>query len=94
MAEFPAPNASGSDTGTAAKAPPASGGLLAYALFGIAALVALLSHGFPFAAPLMGIIGIAGLIVAYVNRDEAQGTWVASHLRWLIRTFCSLCCGA
>ncbi|HET7032217.1 MAG TPA: hypothetical protein VFJ48_03765 [Casimicrobiaceae bacterium] len=87
MAEFPAPNASGSDTGSAAKAPPASGGLLAYALFGVAAVVALLSHGFPFAAPLMGIIGIAGLIVAYVNRDEAQGTWVASHLRWLIRTF-------
>src|SRR5215472_12155645 len=86
MAEFPAPNASGSSTG----APPASGasgGLLAYALFGTAAVVALLSHGFPFAAPLMGIIGIAGLIVAYVKRDDAQGTWVASHLRWLIRTF-------
>ena len=87
MAEFPAPNTSSSDTAPAARTPPASGGLLAYALFGGAAVVALLSHGFPFAAPLMGIIGIAGLIVAYVNRDEATGTWVASHLRWLIRTF-------
>ena len=27
----------------------------------------------------MGIVGIAGLIVAYVKRDDAQGTWVASH---------------
>ena len=86
MAEFPAPNASGSNTGSA-PAPAASGALLCYALFGTAAVVALLSHGFPFAAPLMGIIGIAGLIVAYVKRDDAQGTWVASHLRWLIRTF-------
>ena len=22
-----------------------------------------------------------------MKRDEAQGTWIASHLRWLIRTF-------
>src|SRR5436190_23458116 len=87
MAEFPAPNASGSNAGSISPVPPASAGLLAYALFGTAAVVALISHGFPFAAPLMGIIGIAGLIVAYVKRDDAQGTWVASHLRWLIRTF-------
>ena len=35
----------------------------------------------------MGLLGIIGVIVAYVKRDEAAGTWVASHLRWLIRTF-------
>jgi uncharacterized membrane protein len=35
----------------------------------------------------MGLLGVVGVIVAYVKRDEAQGTWVASHLRWLIRTF-------
>ena len=35
----------------------------------------------------MGLVGIAGLIVAYVKRDDARGTWVASHLTWLIRTF-------
>jgi uncharacterized membrane protein len=82
MADFPAP-----DTGAATHSPPISAGLLAYALFGTAAVVALVSSGLPVAAPLMGIVGIAGLIVAYVKRDEAQGTWVASHLRWLIRTF-------
>ncbi len=27
------------------------------------------------------------MIVCYVKRAEAQGTWVASHLTWLIRTF-------
>jgi len=82
MADFPVPN-----PGTAAGSPPVSGALLAYALFGTAAVIALVSHGFPFAAPLMGLVGIAGLIVAYVKRDDAQGTWVASHLTWLIRTF-------
>jgi uncharacterized membrane protein len=82
MAEFPAPNA-----GTAVPQPPVSAALLAYALFGVAAVVAFVSSGFHFVAPLMGLVGIAGLIVAYVKRDDARGTWVASHLRWLIRTF-------
>ena len=31
------------------------------------------------AAPLMGLLGIIGVIVAYVKRDDARGTWVASH---------------
>ena len=82
MADFPAPAPD-----AAAGAPPISAALLAYALFGAAAVVALVSSGFPVAAPLMGIVGIAGLIVAYVKRDDAQGTWVASHFTWLIRTF-------
>lgn len=80
MADLPAPDAAASE-------PPISATLLAYALFGAAALVALFSSGFPAVAPLMGLVGIAGLIVAYVKRDDAKGTWVASHLRWLIRTF-------
>jgi uncharacterized membrane protein len=67
--------------------PPVSGGLLAYVLIGIGAVTAVVSHGFPLIAPLMGFLGIAGVIVAYVKRADAQGTWVASHLRWLIRTF-------
>jgi uncharacterized membrane protein len=82
MADYPAPNVI--DVGTA----PVSGALLAYLLFGIAAFVALVSAGgLVVAAPLMGLLGIVGVIVAYVKRDDAKGTWVASHLRWLIRTF-------
>jgi uncharacterized membrane protein len=64
-----------------------SAALLAYALFGVGAVAALVSSGLPAIAPLMGIIGIVGVIVAYVKREQARGTWVASHLRWLIRTF-------
>ena len=61
--------------------------LLIYALFGVAAVIALFSHGFPLVAPLMGIVGIVALILAYVKRAETAGTWLASHYRWLIRTF-------
>jgi uncharacterized membrane protein len=61
--------------------------LLVYALFGVAAVAGLVSSGFPLIAPLMGIVGIVALIIAYVKRSEAAGTWLASHFRWLIRTF-------
>ena len=58
-----------------------------YGLFGLAAVIALASHGFPPAAPLGGIAGIVAIIVAYAKRSEATGTWLASHYRWLVRTF-------
>jgi uncharacterized membrane protein len=68
--------------------PPVSAALLAYALFGVGAVAALVSAGgIAVFAPLMGLLGIIGVIVCYVKRDDARGTWVASHLRWLIRTF-------
>jgi len=61
--------------------------LVVYALFGVAAVVGLVSSGFPLIAPLCGIVGIIAIILAYVKRGEAAGTWLASHYRWLIRTF-------
>jgi uncharacterized membrane protein len=81
------------DTLAPPPAPPApsasliSTTLVVYALFGAAAIIALLSSGFPLMAPLFGIVGIIGIILAYVKRSEATGTWLASHYRWLIRTF-------
>jgi uncharacterized membrane protein len=85
MADYPAPQSP--QAGASAGQAPISATLFAYALTGIAAVVGLLSSGFHVIAPLMGVIGIAGVIVAYVKRGDAVGTWVASHLRWLIRTF-------
>jgi len=61
--------------------------LLIYALLGVAAVVGLVSSGFPLIAPLTGVVGIVGIILAYVKRSEATGTWLESHYRWLIRTF-------
>jgi uncharacterized membrane protein len=82
MAEFPAPNTA---------LPPASPrfprACSPTRCSASRAVVALASSGFPVIAPLLGLVGIAGLIVAYVKRDDARGTWVASHLTWLIRTF-------
>ena len=61
--------------------------LLVYALLGVAAVVGLVSSGFPLIAPLTGVVGIVGIILAYLKRGEAAGTWLESHYRWLIRTF-------
>ena len=85
MAEDPVPQTQ--EVVVTTSQPPISATLLAYALFAVGAFAGLVSSGFPAIAPLMGIIGIAGVIVAYVKRDDARGTWLASHLRWLIRTF-------
>jgi uncharacterized membrane protein len=83
MNDTPAP-------GLASSAPSASlisTTLVVYALFGVAAVGGLASSGFPLIAPLMGIVGIIAIILAYVKRGEAAGTWLASHYRWVIRTF-------
>jgi len=61
--------------------------LLIYALYGIAACVGIFSSGFPLIAPFFGALGIVAVIIAYVRRGEAAGTWLESHYRWLIRTF-------
>jgi uncharacterized membrane protein len=67
---------------------PVTSALIAYALYGVAAVTALISAGgIVGAAPLLGLIGIVGVIVCYVKRSDAHGTWIESHLRWLIRTF-------
>ncbi len=39
------------------------------------------------ASILIGITAIAGLIMAYVNRDEDLPPWLQSHYRFQIRTF-------
>ena len=82
MAEFPAPN-----TGAAAGQPPVSGGACSPTRCSASRRSSRSCRRGPLVAPLLGLLGIAGLIVAYVKRDDARGTWVASHFRWLIRTF-------
>ncbi len=67
--------------------PPVNAATLIYVLFAIAVIGTLLSSGLVVFAPLVCLAGIVGVIIAYVKRGEAQGTWVASHFTWLIRTF-------
>ena len=61
--------------------------LLIYGLFGLAVVLAFVSHGVIVTAPLVAVAGIIGLVLIYVKRDEARGTWLESHYRWLSRTF-------
>lgn len=35
----------------------------------------------------IGLTLFAAVIVNYVRRDDARGTWLESHFRWQIRTF-------
>ena len=79
MADFPPP-------APTAVQPPVTAALIVYALFGITAIAGLMSGIVTF-APLLAIVGIVGVIIAYVKRDEARGTWLASHFDWLISTF-------
>lgn len=84
MADFPPPQ---SPNVAAAGAAPTTAILVVYLLFGFAAIAQLLSSGLATPLPLLSLIGIVGVIIAYVKRDEARGTWVASHITWLTRTF-------
>jgi uncharacterized membrane protein len=34
-----------------------------------------------------GITWIAAVVLDYVKKDDAAGTWLESHFRWQIRTF-------
>ena len=88
MADFPAPVPPAASTPPGASRPlPINAALLVYALFAIAALIGVASHGFPLFAPLLGVVGIVAIIIAYVKRDGAAGSWLASHFRWQVRTF-------
>ncbi len=82
MADFPAPQST-----AAVATAPVTAGVLAYALFAIAAVVSIASSGLPLIAPVFGVLGFIGVVVCYVKRDDAAGTWVAPHFTWLIRTF-------
>jgi uncharacterized membrane protein len=68
-------------------APPITATLVVYVLFVIAAVASIVGYGMAVGAPLLSLIGILAVIVAYVKRGEARGTWTESHLTWLIRTF-------
>jgi uncharacterized membrane protein len=51
---------------------------LAIGAFGTASVVGAFLFGWP---------SIIAVIINYVKRDEARGTWLESHFNWQIRTF-------
>jgi uncharacterized membrane protein len=84
MADYPAPVTT---TATESRQPPVNATLLVYALFAIAALVGIVGHGMLVGAPLLTLVGIVAVIIAYITRGDARGTWAQSHFSWLSRTF-------
>ena len=83
MADYPAPVS----TADVTRQPPVNATLLVYALFAIAAAVGVVGHGMLVGAPLLTLVGIAAVVIAYVIRGDSRGTWTESHVAWLIRTF-------
>lgn len=77
---------------TPTQASPAAEGLLTlchviYALHALTVLTGLLTPAFIVTAFVTGWPFIIAVILNYVKRGEARGTWLESHFRWQIRTF-------
>ena len=68
-----------------------------YGLHALSLATGILGAASVIGAFLIGWPSIIAVILNYVKRSEARGTWVESHFRWQIRTFwfgalwCVLC---
>lgn len=60
---------------------------LIYALHAFTVLTGLMTTAFIVTAFVTGWPSIIAIILNYVKRGEARGTWLESHFRWQIRTF-------
>src|SRR5262247_4600403 len=58
-----------------------------YALHTLAILVGLAGSATIVGSFVGSVPSIIAVILNYVKRGDARGTWVASHYRWQIRTF-------
>jgi uncharacterized membrane protein len=58
-----------------------------YLLHAFSLLTGLLGAATVIGSFLVGWPSIIAVILNYVKRDDARGTWLESHFRWQIRTF-------
>jgi uncharacterized membrane protein len=58
-----------------------------YGLHAFSAITGIATSAFVVTAFLTGWPSIIAVILNYVKRDEVQGTYLASHFTWQIRTF-------
>jgi len=58
-----------------------------YALQALTVIAGLLTMPLVALRFMFGLPSIAAVIMAYLRRSEAHGTWLESHFRWQIRTF-------
>ena len=60
---------------------------LVYALHAFGIVTGILTSATVIGAFLVGWPSIIAVILNYVKRADARGTWLESHFRWQIRTF-------
>jgi uncharacterized membrane protein len=58
-----------------------------YGLHALSLLIGITTAATVVGAFLFGWPSIVAVILNYVKRSEARGTWLESHFRWQIRTF-------
>lgn len=58
-----------------------------YALHALSAVGGILTSATIVGAFLTGWPSLIAVIINYVTRDRARGTWLESHWRWQLRTF-------
>ena len=58
-----------------------------YALHAFSVITSISSAAFIVTAFLLGWPSIIGVIISYVKRGEAKGTFLDSHFSWQVRTF-------
>ncbi len=58
-----------------------------YALHTLSALMGVFTAATIIGSFIFGIPSIAAVIMNYVRRDEARGTWLEGHFSWQLRTF-------
>ena len=60
---------------------------LVYALHAFSIVIGLLGAATVIGSFLIGWPSLLAVVLNYVKRSEARGTWLESHFRWQIRTF-------
>jgi uncharacterized membrane protein len=60
---------------------------IVYALHGVSLITGIIGTATVVGAFLTGWPSLIAVILNYVKRSEARGTWLESHFRWQIRTF-------
>ena len=60
---------------------------LVYALHALSLLIGVMTAATVVGAFVFGLPSIIAVVINYLKRDEAKGTFLESHFRWQIRTF-------
>jgi uncharacterized membrane protein len=58
-----------------------------YALHAVSLVIGILGAASVVGAFLIGWPSVIAVVLSYIKRGQARGTWLESHFRWQLRTF-------